>query len=53
MSVHRIELESSFLTGGWWARCSCGWSGEERDTMREASADSRDHVIAQEDPADA
>lgn len=41
---HAIELESSFLDGGWTAKCSCGWGGERQDTMREASADSASHL---------
>lgn len=48
---HAIELESSFLDGGWTAKCSCGWKGVRQDTMREASADSASHLDFASAPA--
>lgn len=45
---HRCDLVSSFIDGGWQAKCWCGWEGEARRSIGQAAHDGDTHRLTVE-----
>ena len=49
IEAHRADALNAFHVDGpaWYARCSCGWRGEDRPTRRAADDDAAAHEISE------
>jgi hypothetical protein len=50
-NVKRHTIAVDRISGGWQARCSCGWQGDPSELISRASESANEHREISSDPA--